>query len=360
LVHPNGTLIKAASNGAVYLIQNGQRRWISSPEVLRALYQNGGFDFKDVITAAADELSSYSVGANITGTLSGNGRSQPEGRLIRQSGQAEVSIVTNNGMRRVFPNASIFLNLGYLFCNVIEVSDYYSYSAGSAVDGNSLGSGGGGGNGVVTTLNNGQSASANLGADEQKSYRINLPSGATKLTVQLTGSGDADLYVKYGSQATLSNYDCRPYLGSSNEQCVHNNPLAGDWYMMVNGYSSASYTLTVTYQTGGNSSDAPCTSCTPFTSNLANSGASNQQPNGSYYYSSTSGTHNGWLRGPAGADFDLFLFKWNGSAWERVAVSESATENEQISYTGTSGYYTWLIYSYSGSGNYSFWLQRPQ
>lgn len=360
-VHPNGTLIKVANNGTVYLIQNGQRRWVSSPEVLRALYQNGGFDFKDVITVAADELSSYSVGANITGTLSGNGRGQPEGGLIRQQGQGEISIVTNNGMRRAFPNANIFLSLGYLFCNVVEVFDYYSYPSSTAVDGISLGSGGGGGGtGGVTALSNGQSISANVAQGEQKNYRINLPSGVTKLTVQITGSGDADLHVKYGSQATLNNYDCRPYLGSSNEQCVHNNPSDGDWYVIINGYSGASYTLTATYQTGSNSSNAPCTSCTLYTSSLANTGASNQQPSGSYYYSGISGTHNGWLRGPAGADFDLSLFKWNGSAWDRVAVSENATENEEISYTGTSGYYTWLINSYSGSGNYSFWLQRPQ
>jgi len=330
--------------------------------VLRALYQNGGFDFKDVITVAADELSSYPVGANITSTLSGNGRSQPDGRLIRQQGQGEVSIVTNNGMRRAFPNANIFLNLGYMFCNVVEVSDYYSYPAGSAVDGISLGSGGGGGGGGtggITTLSNGQNISANVAQGEQKNYRINLPSGVTKLTVQITGSGDADLHVKYGSQATLNDYDCRPYSGSSNEQCPYNNPSAGDWYVMVHGYSSASYTLTATYQTGSNS-NAHCISCTLYTGNLTSSGSSNQQPNGSYYYSSTSGTHNGWLRGPAGADFDLILFKWNGATWNRVAASEGSTENEQVSYTGTSGYYTWQILSYRGGGNYSFWLQRPQ
>ena len=31
------------------------------------------------------------------------------------------------------------------------------------------------------------------------------------------GSGDADLYVRYGSQPTTSSYTCRPYLNGNNE-----------------------------------------------------------------------------------------------------------------------------------------------
>ena len=83
------------------------------------------------------------------------------------------------------------------------------------------------------------------------------------------------------------------------------------------------------------------------------------QPNGTYYFSSVSGTHRGWLQGPEHADFDLSLQKWNGFYWATVAVSESVTSTEQIAYTGTLGYYRWRVYSYSGSGTYTFWLQRP-
>ena len=72
-----------------------------------------------------------------------------------------------------------------------------------------------------------------------------------------------------------------------------------------------------------------------------------------------SGTHRGWLRGPSNADFDLYLQKWNGFSWVTVARSESATSVEQIAYNGTSGYYRWRVSSFSGSGSYTFWLQRP-
>jgi aqualysin 1 len=112
--------------------------------------------------------------------------------------------------------------------------------------------------------------------------------------------------------------------------------------------------------TDGGGGGAPCTGCTQYTGTLSGTGDYDYHPNGSYYYSSVSGYHKGWLRGPtSGADFDLYLQKWNGSSWSTVARAESSTSSEDISYYGTAGYYRWLIYSYSGSGSYNFWLSRP-
>ena len=112
--------------------------------------------------------------------------------------------------------------------------------------------------------------------------------------------------------------------------------------------------------TGGGGAPAACAGGTLYTGSLAGTGNYNYQPNGSYYFSSVSGTHKGCLVGPtSGADFDLYLQKWNGSTWVTVASSTSASANETISYTGTSGYYTWQIYSYSGSGSYNFWTLHP-
>lgn len=106
-------------------------------------------------------------------------------------------------------------------------------------------------------------------------------------------------------------------------------------------------------------SGAPCTGCTQYNGSLSGTGSYQYQPNGTYYYSAVSGTHKGWLQGPAGADFDLYLYKWNGSSWAQVASSTSSSSSEYISYNGTAGYYMWEIYSYSGSGSYSFWLIKP-
>ena len=120
------------------------------------------------------------------------------------------------------------------------------------------------------------------------------------------------------------------------------------------------YSLLTTGGGGGGGVPAACTGGTLYTGSLSGTGASNYQPNGTYYYSSVSGTHKGCLVGPtSGADFDLYLQKWNGSAWVIVARGETATSNETISYAGTSGYYMWQVYSYSGSGSYNFWTLHP-
>jgi len=97
-----------------------------------------------------------------------------------------------------------------------------------------------------------------------------------------------------------------------------------------------------------------------YSGTLSGTGDYDYHPNGTYFYTSRSGTHIGCLRGPtSGADFDLYLYKWNGWYWATVARSESADSDEDISYNGTAGYYLWEVYSYSGSGSYTFGMQRP-
>jgi len=187
-------------------------------------------------------------------------------------------------------------------------------------------------------------------------YTMAVPASATSLEFQISGgSGDADLYVRFGSQPTTGTWDCRPYLGGNNETCTFSSPSAGTWHVMLRGYSAYSgVTLVGSYTEGPT---APCTGCEAYSGSLSGSGDSDAQPNGTYYYSG-SGTHQGWLEGPGSADFDLELYRWTGS-WTKVAQSISSTSSEYVSYNGASGYYYWRIVSYSGSGSYDFWLDRP-
>jgi serine protease len=49
-------------------------------------------------------------------------------------------------------------------------------------------------------------------------FTMTVPAGATNLQFDLSpnsGDGDADLYVKFGSQPTETSYDCRPYRAAS-------------------------------------------------------------------------------------------------------------------------------------------------
>ncbi len=95
------------------------------------------------------------------------------------------------------------------------------------------------------------------------------------------------------------------------------------------------------------------------TGSLSGSGDTDYWPGSSGYFYSGAGTHTGCLSGPASADFDLQLEKWNGSRWVVVAQSISSTSEESVEYAGTSGYYSWGVTSYSGSGSYTFGFDRP-
>lgn len=80
---------------------------------------------------------------------------------------------------------------------------------------------------------------ANLsGAQGSESfYYMDVPAGKPTLTVKISGgTGDADLYVRFGSKPTATQYDCRPYLHGNNETCTINNPQAGKYYIMLGGY----------------------------------------------------------------------------------------------------------------------------
>ncbi|MEL6871082.1 MAG: S8 family peptidase [Pseudomonadota bacterium] len=90
----------------------------------------------------------------------------------------------------------------------------------------------------------GGSASAdNLSASRRNwlRYTINVPAGMSTLTVQISGgTGDADLYLRRGSQPTTSAYNCRPYLNGNNETCTISNPQSGTWHIGLRAYATFS------------------------------------------------------------------------------------------------------------------------
>ncbi|MEI7035997.1 M4 family metallopeptidase [Fulvimonas yonginensis] len=115
-------------------------------------------------------------------------------------------------------------------------------------------SGGGGGGGGTTALQNGVPVSGVSGAaGADNDFTIQVPAGATNLVMSISGgTGDADLYTKFGSAPTTSSYDCRPYLTGNNESCSVSAPQAGTYYIKVHGYSSYSgVTVKASFSTGG-------------------------------------------------------------------------------------------------------------
>lgn len=68
-------------------------------------------------------------------------------------------------------------------------------------------------------------------------FTLDVPENMIELVSNISGgSGDADIYVKFGSQPTTSSYDCRPYRNGNSETCSFNNPQAGTWYISIRAY----------------------------------------------------------------------------------------------------------------------------
>lgn len=115
------------------------------------------------------------------------------------------------------------------------------------------GSGGGGGGGTTELQNNVGVTGVSGASGADNDYFITVPTGASNLVMSISGgTGDADLYTKFGSAPTTSSYDCRPYKSGNSESCSVASPAAGKYYIKVHGYSSYSgVTVKASYSTGG-------------------------------------------------------------------------------------------------------------
>ena len=115
-------------------------------------------------------------------------------------------------------------------------------------------SGGGGGGSTGGPLTKGVAVtnqSAATGASVN--YTLVVPAGSSNLTFTTSGgTGDSDMYVKFGSAPTDTVYDCRPYKSGNAETCTFASPSAGTYYVRLKAYSAfAGLSLVGNYTTGG-------------------------------------------------------------------------------------------------------------
>ncbi len=101
-------------------------------------------------------------------------------------------------------------------------------------------------------------AKTSLGSSTELNFTMEVPAGATNLSFDMSGgTGDADLYVKFGSEPTSNSYDCRPYENGNAESCPISNVQAGTYYVKVNAYSTFSgVSLTGNYTEPGSGGGA--------------------------------------------------------------------------------------------------------
>jgi leucyl aminopeptidase len=81
----------------------------------------------------------------------------------------------------------------------------------------------------------------------QYSGPFKVVSGGT-LKASTTGTGDTDLYVRKTYVPTTSSYTCKSDGSTSTESCTVSMTANGDVYVLLKGYTSSTYNLTVTYK----------------------------------------------------------------------------------------------------------------
>ncbi len=211
-------------------------------------------------------------------------------------------------------------------------------------------------------------------------------SGSPNLLLQVaagTGGGPVDQPPTADFNAQCNGLSCQfDASASSDDHGVaawswdFGDGTAGNGAIVSHDYAAAgsySVTLTVTDSVGQTDShgatviaedagggESPCNGCTRHDDALG-SGQSDYYDS-SAGFSSPGGRFRAWLSGPSNADFDLQLQRYGCTllcTWSTVARSESGSSQEQIDYQGVAGTYRWRVYAYSGSGDYTVWIDNP-
>ena len=85
-----------------------------------------------------------------------------------------------------------------------------------------------------------------------KFFTMQVPATATSLSfASSSGTGDLDMYVKFGGKPSLNDWQCRPYEPGNNETCTITDIKPGTYHIMLWGYSAyAGASLVGNYKEG--------------------------------------------------------------------------------------------------------------
>ena len=103
---PNGILLRAVDSPRVYYMENGQKRYVWSPQMLESQFR-----FDDVVITSPTDLQAIPNGPQMTFR---------DGSLISNRGAV---FVISNGRRLPIESGDTFLQKGYKWSNVIPVSN---------------------------------------------------------------------------------------------------------------------------------------------------------------------------------------------------------------------------------------------
>jgi hypothetical protein len=176
---------------------------------------------------------------------------------------------------------------------------------------------------------------------EMNAYSIEVPENSTSVTASITwtsesATADVLLYLKHGSSANASNYDCQETVAYQGT-CTIDNPESGTWYVGVEAYQSHNYGIEA-YATAGNSSESGVSAL--------NSGESvdGSVSQGDWVYYSIEATNLNVVMNNLSADVDLYVrqgAKPTSSSYDcRPYVGGTTSESCEVSSASSA---TWYI-----------------
>ncbi|ADC64416.1 peptidase S8 and S53 subtilisin kexin sedolisin [Ferroglobus placidus DSM 10642] len=178
------------------------------------------------------------------------------------------------------------------------------------------------------------------GSGNTYTFSVSIPA-RSHVTVVMAGNEDADfdLYAKWGSPPTTTDYDARGYSSTSLEYFTVEG--SGALYVMVRSYSGSGYWK------------AWVVSGEPSANSGRNGGYLSGTGDSDTYSISGTGIGYAFNSGPDSSDFDLYI-KWNSppttSSYDARGYSTWAQEIAGPA-TGSGTLY-YMVRSYSGSGEY--------
>jgi vibriolysin len=199
---------------------------------------------------------------------------------------------------------------------------------------------------TVTQLTNGVAKTGLSAAQNgQLFFSLAVPTGASNLTFKTSGgSGDADLYVRFGSMPTTSTNDYKSEGSTTAESVTAATATAGTWYVLVNAYAAFSnVSLVASYTTGsgGGGSTTVLTNGVPVT-NL--SGAKSSQTTWTFQVPSGQTSMTIKISGGSG-DADLYV-RYNAqpttSTWDYRPYKSGNAETVTVSNPSAGTWYVML------------------
>jgi len=111
VTHYTSTKVKILDSAAVFLLQQAgdvmQRRWVASEGV----YLSQGWQWPEIITISPNEMNGYAPGVNLF---------YQDGTLIQGAGDPTVYVMESQ-LKRPFPSAERFVQMGYQWSNIILI-----------------------------------------------------------------------------------------------------------------------------------------------------------------------------------------------------------------------------------------------